>query len=271
MSGFAKDGVLYPSGIYAIDDNAVSPNTGWSSQKIVSKLANVKSIIRVDEKPTISSGTVTYIKNGASYTTTDQETWFYYVVDGELYKTIFVDGEEFTKADDSVNFSEFVTQTELDGVIADVEALETSVAGKVDKVSGKGLSTNDLTSALKVDYDSAYTHSQTAHAPIDAEKNAIVGVQKNGTDVSVNSTTRKVNITVPTKTSELVNDSGFKTTDTTYSVATTSANGLMSSSDKTTLNKAITTDNFKSKILLVGTATPTTSTLPVGAWYGKYS
>lgn len=42
-----------------------------------------------------------------------------------------------------------------------------------------------------------------------AEKNVIVGIQKNGTDISVNTSTRKVNITVPTKTSELINDSSF--------------------------------------------------------------
>ena len=57
----------------------------------------------------------------------------------------------------------------------------------------------------------AYDHSQAAHAPSNAEKNIIVGVQKNGTDLTVDSN-RKVNITVPTKTSELSNDSGFITT-----------------------------------------------------------
>lgn len=94
------------------------------------------------------------------------------------------------------------------------DALNAAIGNKVDKVSGKGLSTNDLTSTLKTNYDAAYTHSQASHAPATAEKNVIVGVQKNGTDLTVNSSTRKVNITVPTKTSELTNDSGFKTTDT---------------------------------------------------------
>lgn len=75
----------------------------------------------------------------------------------------------------------------------------------------KDLSTNDLTNALKADYDAAYTHSQADHAPADAEKNIVVGVQKNGVDVAVDATTRKVNIAVPTKTSELSNDSGFIT------------------------------------------------------------
>lgn len=38
--------------------------------------------------------------------------------------------------------------------------LVTALAGKVDKVTGKGLSTNDLTDTLKDHYDLAYTHSQ---------------------------------------------------------------------------------------------------------------
>lgn len=83
--------------------------------------------------------------------------------------------------------------------------------GKVDKEDGKGLSTNDLTDTLKSNYDAAYNHSQSSHAVADAEKNTIVGVQKNGTDLTIDSATRKVNVTVPTATSELTNDSGFIT------------------------------------------------------------
>ena len=118
----------------------------------------------------------------------------------------------------------------------------------------------------------AYNHSQTAHAPSNAERNIIVGIKKNGSAVSIGSD-RTVNITVPTKVSELTNDSGYKTTDnnttytleknentitligsdgsksnvtdanTTYSVATTSANGLMSASDKTKLDGIATGAN----------------------------
>jgi len=38
-----------------------------------------------------------------------------------------------------------------------------SDTSKVDKETGKGLSTNDLTDALKAHYDAAYTHSQNAY------------------------------------------------------------------------------------------------------------
>ena len=96
-------------------------------------------------------------------------------------------------------------------IISNIDGLQNALDGKVSTVSGKGLSTNDLTATLKANYDAAYTHSQSTHAPSNAERNVIVGIQKNGTDVSVNTTTRKVNITVPTKTSDLTNDSGFLT------------------------------------------------------------
>ena len=50
--------------------------------------------------------------------------------------------------------------------------VSTQIGGKVDKVTGKGLSTNDLTDTLKSNYDTAYTHSQSAHAPNNAQKNS---------------------------------------------------------------------------------------------------
>ena len=42
----------------------------------------------------------------------------------------------------------------------------------VQKETGKGLSTNDLTTTLKQNYDNAYTHSQSTHAPANAQKNS---------------------------------------------------------------------------------------------------
>lgn len=101
------------------------------------------------------------------------------------------------------------TGTEL--AFARGDHVHPSDTAKVDKETGKGLSTNDLTVTLKGNYDAAYTHSVAPHAPSNAEKNVIVGIQKNGTDVSVNTTTRKANIVVPTKVSDLTNDTGFIT------------------------------------------------------------
>lgn len=49
--------------------------------------------------------------------------------------------------------------------------ITTALGTKVDKVSGKDLSQNDFTDTLKGQYDSSYTHSQSAHAPSNATNN----------------------------------------------------------------------------------------------------
>lgn len=77
-------------------------------------------------------------------------------------------------------------------------ATEEYVTGNyVKQVAGKGLSTNDFDNTAKSQLETAYTYSQADHAPTDAEKNVIVGIQQNGTDLVVDSTTRKVNINTP--------------------------------------------------------------------------
>ena len=64
--------------------------------------------------------------------------------------------------------------------------------GKVDKVTGKGLSTNDLTATLKSHYDAAYTHSTSTHAPTNAQANVIESIKVDGTALTV--TNKAVNI-----------------------------------------------------------------------------
>ena len=78
--------------------------------------------------------------------------------------------------------------------------IKTLVGGKVDKVDGKGLSTNDYTSNEK---------TKLANIASGAQVNVLEGIQKNGTNVTV--TNKIANITVPTKTSDITNDSGFIT------------------------------------------------------------
>lgn len=82
--------------------------------------------------------------------------------------------------------------------------IDTKISGVNSTISGHtGDSGIHVNSTEKSQWNSAYTHSTSAHAPTNAEKNIIVGIQKNGTDVTVNSSTRKVNITVPTKASDI--------------------------------------------------------------------
>lgn len=51
----------------------------------------------------------------------------------------------------------------------------------VKQVVGKTLTDNNLTNTLKSHYDTAYTHSQTAHAPSDAQANVIETIKVDGT------------------------------------------------------------------------------------------
>jgi len=76
----------------------------------------------------------------------------------------------------------------------------TDLDGKVDKVTGKGLSTNDYTTAEK---------NKLKDVASGAQVNVIETVKVNNTALTPSS--KAVNITVPTKTSDITNDSGFIT------------------------------------------------------------
>ena len=117
-----------------------------------------------------------------------------------------------------------------------------------------------LTNALKKNYDAAYTHSTQAHAPANAQANVIETVKVNGT--ALTPTSKAVDVTVPTKLSQLTNDAGYKTTDnnTTYSLGAnaSAANG----------NAAITltgSDGTKPSVTIKGTGATTVTTDSNGA------
>lgn len=76
--------------------------------------------------------------------------------------------------------------------------LDLLFANKVDKVDGKGLSSNDFTSSEK---------TKLANIASGAQVNVLEGIQKNGTTVTI--TNKIANITVPTKTSDITNDSNY--------------------------------------------------------------
>ena len=73
------------------------------------------------------------------------------------------------------------------------------ISGKVDKVDGKGLSTNDFTNDYVSMVNSAYTHA--------VRSDHVYGIQVNGTAQTNNNGT--VNIAVPTNVSQLTNDSKY--------------------------------------------------------------
>lgn len=67
-----------------------------------------------------------------------------------------------------------------------------------------------ITASERTKWNGAVDHSESAHAPANAERNIIVGIKVNGAAINPDSS-RKVNITVPTKLSQFVNDADYTT------------------------------------------------------------
>lgn len=84
--------------------------------------------------------------------------------------------------------------------IKNIFATQTDLSVKVDKEAGKGLSTNDYTTTEK---------DKLAGIASGAQVNVIDTVKVNNTALTPSS--KAVNVTVPTKTSDITNDSGFIT------------------------------------------------------------
>lgn len=98
---------------------------------------------------------------------------------------------------------EYLAKTGLSyfwGRIKLIFATKTELGDKVDKVTGKGLSTEDYTSADK---------AKLTNIEANAEVNDINSVSVNSTPVSPDAN-KNVNITVPTATSQLTNDNNFQ-------------------------------------------------------------
>lgn len=194
---------------------------------VINKVENQQTYEKMKTQGLINNDELYLVGGGAEVTSINGQTGDV-TLTAEDVNALSKDAKIPSKTSDLTNDSDFATNSSVDG----------KLDGKVDKVTGKGLSTNDLTNALKGNYNAAYTHSTTAHAPSNAERNVIIGIQKNGTDVSVNNTTRKVNITVPTKVSELTNDSGYLTQHQDISGKVDKINGKgLSTNDYTTAEK----------------------------------
>ena len=177
--------------------------------------AKIKKVITDGDTATLEAANKYFEDNadrfdvaGAAATAKDEANAY---TDGEIAKakaaaealvgTIPTDDEGNKVADNAVAYAEYLQEQEeirVNGLLDN----------KVDKVTGKGLSTNDLTDALKQNYDNAYTHSQSAHAPVDAEKNIITSIKVNGSALTADGN-RAVDITVPTDNAELTNGAGY--------------------------------------------------------------
>lgn len=104
-----------------------------------------------------------------------------------------------------------LTPGEIDTVIE--KALET-FKGSIHTHANKEILDSievALTEALKANYDKAYTHSQSAHAPSDAEKNLINTVKVNGSSLTPDDS-RAVDISVPITGGDVTIEANHKMT-----------------------------------------------------------
>lgn len=112
---------------------------------------------------------------------------------------------------------------------------DTLLNGKVDKVQGKGLSENDFTNTLKTKLDNIESNAQV---------NKIESIKVNNVTQTI--TSKSVNINVPTKTSDILNDSGYITKDvnnlTNYTKTTDIANTYQTKSNLVTSLSSSSTD-----------------------------
>lgn len=153
-----------------------------------------------------------------------------------------------------------------DGLLYFCQKIKALLAGKVDKIDGKGLSTNDFTTAEKNKLAGLmnYIHPTTSgnkHIPAGGSANQILGWSADGTAKWVNEkdTTYSVMsgatvdadgksglVPIPTKGAQRWLDSTGAWTippDTTYGAASTTSAGLMSAADKKKLDGIATGAN----------------------------
>ena len=88
-----------------------------------------------------------------------------------------------------------------------VHPTDTSRASQTDLDTHTSNTTVHITSTERTNWNAAKTHADSAHAPSNAQANVIESIKVNGTAQTI--TSKAVNITVPTKTSDLTHDSGF--------------------------------------------------------------
>ena len=120
-----------------------------------------------------------------------------------------------------------------DGLIYYHSKVKTLLGGKVDKETGKGLSTNDYTTTEKNKLNGIATGAEV-------NQNAFSNVAVGETTIAADSKTDTLTLTAgsnitltPNATSDTIT---IAATDTTYSDVTTSTHGLMTAADKVKLN-----------------------------------
>jgi hypothetical protein len=194
------------TGILPIERGGTGKSTAAEALSVLasSSTTPTTSDITADDTKILSSNSSGSWSN--VYATTALSVWNY--VKGKLKTVIGLDESSYSGTSDraisdgSGNVIEdtYVTKTELNEK-ANIDYVDSELSNKVDKVEGKGLSTEDFTSSLKSKLDNIEAGAQV---------NNIAGIKQNGNLINPDSS-KIINITVPTKLSELTNDGSYQT------------------------------------------------------------
>lgn len=194
------------TGILPIERGGTGKSTAAEALSVLasSSTTPTTSDITADDTKILSSNSSGSWSN--VYATTALSVWNY--VKGKLKTVIGLDENSYSGTSDraisdgSGNVIEdtYVTKTELNEK-ANIDYVDSELSNKVDKVEGKGLSTEDFTSSLKSKLDNIEAGAQV---------NNIAGIKQNGNLINPDSS-KIINITVPTKLSELTNDGNYQT------------------------------------------------------------
>lgn len=104
-----------------------------------------------------------------------------------------------------------------------VHPTDTTRAAQTSLDSHTGDTTVHITSTERTNWNAAKTHADSAHAPSNAQANVIESIKVNGTAQTI--TSKAVDITVPTKASDIGAASSSHGTHVTWSTTTPKANG----------------------------------------------
>lgn len=244
----------------------LNDSKAFTLQKI-EEMSNEQAIV-CDEKPTYTEGTTTYIKDGVTQTTTEENIWFYYVANDQLMQTIWITGIELTIVSaGGVNFEDLLSKTKdvVSSYIGDeadtskipdlgaMKNLETKLQHNIDtRVKGTdiydGLDSTSITSplaanqgrllneAVSAKLDKTFTGDDVSNKPLvtDSLGNVSLGTYDDSlNNASSNAVQNKVVTSELDKKFNIMQDIGKV-----GYVATVGADGNMTLSAPTTLGGA---------------------------------
>ena len=198
--------------------------------------------IQCDEKPSLSGDTVTYKKGGATETTTNLDTWFYYQdAEGNWQQTIFIDSVEVTIAMTGVDLTDYVskskdvvstyTGTEVDkNKVVDIAALD-ALKALINTDLSKKVNTTDIVDSLT---------SNATDKPLSANQGSVI---KTELDKKANTTDINTELAKKINTADIVDN--LTSTDTNKPLSANQGKALKAETDKK-INKTDIINNLTS-------------------------